>query len=798
MLRSTRMQPVAPHYRCPVALVPFALVCALVFAVCASPSRYFGAARTRAVARLHVLAIDGGSSPAENYQSHLLHVEQLLDVLARAGVPPRRIAIFSSDGADPAPDLAVRELQPETDFWLLEGTRLERSLRTPVTYVNSAIAGMALESATKAGLRRWFERARWDLRPGDVLLIYVTDHGTKNPEDSSNNRITLWGKGESLSVSELEDLLELLHPQVRVVMLMSQCYSGAFAHLMAAHAAGGAPSGAVCGYFSSTAERPAYGCYPENRGRENVGHSFEFIAALAAMARFPDAHAQVLVSDRTPDVPIKTSDIYLEELLGRVAGEGSEDVAQLADALLREAWRDKGRWEPEIRLLDRIGHAFGWFSPRSLAELAEQEERLPEAGRQLRTYARAWEAALADTKAANLDHFVAASPDWSERLDERALKKLEPAAARELTAALLEQFAPFTWVDPTVGARLGLLKGKAETAAPAAYRMEVRAAVVLRMRAVLMSIAGRVYLDTRATPAERTAYEALHGCEDLALDASVRSLPIVAVPVADPFPPYEEDLTLAQEVLPAWMGIRFGQVSATQRASSHLEDGAAVVEAVYPDSPAKAARFEVGDIVVGPPGAPFSERNQIREWTMLSKIDEPATLVILRGERRLRLTLVPKAYPLKWPELPGPPKVGRSAPQLGVTPYRGALPASLANGTPHLLFFWATWCGPCKAAVPEILDFERARKTPVIAVTDEPPEQLETFFQHYDGPFPATVAVDKSRRTFLAYAVSGTPTVVLVDANGKVGSYSTGYSREKGLGIDGWSWAKRDTDSPAQ
>ena len=789
------MQPVAPHYRCPVALVPFALVCALVLAVCASPSRYFGAARTRAVARLHVLAIDGGGSPAENYQSHLLHVEQLLDALARAGVPPRRIAIFSSDGADPAPDLAVRELQPEADFRLLEGTRLERPLRTPVTYVSSAIAGITLESATKAGLRQWFERARRDLRSGDVLLIYVTDHGTKNPDDPSNNRITLWGKGESLSVSELGELLDLLHPQVRVVALMSQCYSGGFAQLMAAHAAGGAPSGAVCGYFSSTAERPAYGCYPENRGRENVGHSFEFIAALAAMARFPDAHAQVLVSDRTPDVPIKTSDVYLEELLGRMAGEQGEDVTQLADALLREAWRDKGRWEPEIRLLDRIGHAFGWFSPRSLAELAEQEARLPEAGHQLHTYARAWEAALADAKAANLDHFLAAYPDWTERLDERALQKLEPAAARELTAALLEELVPFTWVDPTVDARLGLLEGKAETAAPAAYRMEVRTAVVLRMRAILMSIAGRVALDTRAMPAERTAYEALRACEDLALDTPAGSLPVASAPGADPFPPYEEDLQLAREVLPAWMGIRFGQAGATRRASLHLEDGAAIVQAVYPDSPAQAAGFEVGDIVVGPPGAPFSERNQIREWTMLSKIDEPAPLVILRGERRLRRTLVPKAYPLKWPELPGPPKVGRAAPQLGVTPYRGVLPASLANGTPHLLFFWATWCAPCKAAVPEILAFERARKTPVIAVTDELPEQLDIFFQHYDELFPATVAVDESRRAFLAYGVSGTPTIVLVDGNGKVGSYSTGYSREKGIGIDGWSWAKQDTDS---
>ena len=60
----------------------------------------------------------------------------------------------------------------------------------------------------------------------------MTDHGTKNAEDPANNWITLWGDQESLSVTELRELFARLDPHVRVVVLMSQCYSGAFANLM--------------------------------------------------------------------------------------------------------------------------------------------------------------------------------------------------------------------------------------------------------------------------------------------------------------------------------------------------------------------------------------------------------------------------------------------------------------------------------------------------------------------------------------------------------------------------------------
>jgi thiol-disulfide isomerase/thioredoxin len=741
--------------------------------------------------------INGGGSPEINYQPHLLHIRAMRDTLLASGIKPEQITVFSSDGEDPAPDLVSRDAQPESDFWLLRDTRLEHPLETPRRFVSSELPGVVLHSATKGALKTWFDEQAHVLQPGDTLLLYVTDHGNRPTPDPATNTIQLWGRDQQLSVLELRELLNELPAGVRVVSVMSQCFSGGFAGL--SQVASSSPNEArraVCGFFSSTEDRPAYGCFPENVGKERVGHSFHFIRALAATRRFGDAQAEVLAGDDTPDVPLRTSDVYLDALLHGAATRLSTKPEALADELLGTAWRDEPAWQSERALVDRIAGAFGLRSPASFDDLKKQYDEVALLGHRLEIAARAWKGATSDATGDNLQAFLTSHPTWNERVSDGALKALTGDGARALTAKLLEELAPWTRKDK--GDRLDTLEHRSVLAEEASYRTEVRIAAMLRLRAVLTSLAGRAYLDRFGTPGQRDEYAGLRACEDVTLPApppsapapaSVATASVAPLESPPPFPAIADDEKVEREIHPAWIGIGFGALRDDVRNERGLPSGTSMITGVVPDSPAKAAGLQPGDLVLGPPGNPFTAHNQVRAWTMLSPPGQPETLTIARGDKKLDVTIVPRAFPDEMPAgAPNGPEVGTPAPALNLRTYRGGN-VRLGDGKPHLLLFWATWCKPCKASLPEALAYARAHHTPIVAITDEPKGTLDEFFKTWKQPFPATVAIDDLRAAFVAYGISATPGFVLVDGKGIVRTRAIGYSSPPGLPIDGWKWS---------
>ena len=113
--------------------------------------------------------------------------------------------------------------------------------------------------------------------------------------------------------------------------------------------------------------------------------------------------------------------------------------------------------------------------------------------------------------------------------------------------------------------------------------------------------------------------------------------------------------------------------------------------------------------------------------------------------------------------------VGRTVPTFALaaaTPGKpGLSSADLATGQARLLNVFASWCVPCIAEAPLLLDLKR-RGMPIdaIAVRDRP-EDVAAFLGRHGDPFER-VGADPESRVQLALGSSGVPETFVVDGRG--------------------------------
>lgn len=90
------------------------------------------------------------------------------------------------------------------------------------------------------------------------------------------------------------------------------------------------------------------------------------------------------------------------------------------------------------------------------------------------------------------------------------------------------------------------------------------------------------------------------------------------------------------------------------------------------------------------------------------------------------------------------------------------------KGRPVLLNFWATWCPPCRAEMPELL--QAARDYPDLALlavnVAEAPENVSQFAEQFRMDVP--VVIDPQGAISDRYNVRGLPTSIFLDADGKI------------------------------
>lgn len=128
-------------------------------------------------------------------------------------------------------------------------------------------------------------------------------------------------------------------------------------------------------------------------------------------------------------------------------------------------------------------------------------------------------------------------------------------------------------------------------------------------------------------------------------------------------------------------------------------------------------------------------------------------------------------------EIPVGLEVGNRAPDFQLQTLAGeSVKLSDFRGSRVMINFWATWCPPCRAEMPDMEKFYQDKDIVVLAVnltdTENSLEDVKEFSDEYGLTFP--ILLDTDLETASLYSIQPLPTSYMVDSNGIIRNMAFG------------------------
>ena len=218
-----------------------------------------------------------------------------------------------------------------------------------------------------------------------------------------------------------------------------------------------------------------------------------------------------------------------------------------------------------------------------------------------------------------------------------------------------------------------------------------------------------------------------------------------------------------------WLGVGLNTVKNEEAQEYGFHRDIVVVRSVQVDSPAEQAGFEKGDIFLRVDDVDLLSQRQLVFMMRRTAPGTEVSFLLMRDgvqiEKEVHLGVHPDPVSYLTDRFLGTP-----APTFQVVLLESDEERSLQEyrGQILLLEFWATWCGPCVASIPDLnkLNARFDDELVIIAITDEAPEIIDSFRRSKDIDY--SVAVDTTGATKGAYGIGAIPTSFLIDHHGIV------------------------------